>query len=140
MMNTDCFYCSKDHRLEQLMIPIHNLSISTLYLNRDQTHKGRCIVAMDEHRTELFHLNSEKLFQFMMDVSISAKAIQSACRADKINYAVYGDLVSHLHFHLVPKYEGGTSWGEAFVNNPATKKIWTEEEYDSLIEKIRQNL
>lgn len=139
-MEQHCFYCTKDEHLAKRMIPICQLSVSTLYLNRDQTHKGRCIVALDEHHTELFHLTSEKLSQLMNDVSVAAKAIQSTCHADKINYAVFGDLVSHLHFHLVPKYRGGESWGEAFENSPATPHIWDEESYQVLISHIKQNL
>lgn len=126
-MKQDCFYCTKGDTLAKLMIPICQLSVSTLYLNRDQTYKGRCIVAYDDHYTELFQLTPEKLSQYMNDVSIAAKAIHSTCNADKINYAVFGDLVSHLHFHLVPKYQEGKSWGEAFVNSPATPTVWDED-------------
>ena len=41
--------------------------------------------------------------------------------------------------HLVPKYEGGDEWGGTFQMNPG-KTYLTEEEYQEMIGKIRENL
>ena len=42
----DCFYCENGEKLNSLMIEVCKLDYSTVYLNRDQKHKGRCIVKM----------------------------------------------------------------------------------------------
>ena len=52
----DCFYCRKDQRLHDLMIEIAPLAASTLFLFREQTHPGRCVVAYRGHVNELFEL------------------------------------------------------------------------------------
>ncbi|KKI90988.1 hypothetical protein WQ54_17450 [Bacillus sp. SA1-12] len=140
MHDLECFYCTKNQDLQNLMIEIAKLKISTLYLNKDQTHKGRCIIALDKHVTELFHLNKIELFYFMDDVSRAAEIIQTTFKPNKINYAIYGDLVSHLHFHLVPKYEGSLEWGEAFNNSPRTKEILEDIEYQAMVRDIKNNL
>lgn len=140
MSSMDCFYCKKDDQLKSLMIEICNLPSSIFYLNRDQTHKGRCIVAFQSHKRELFELTEHERASFMGDVAIAADAIQKACHPDKINYAIFGDLVSHLHFHLVPKYKGEHEWGDAFVNNPDSKVELTDHEYDELIKAINNQL
>ncbi len=138
---TDCFYCTKDSQLQSRMIEIKSLQASTVYLNRDQAHKGRCIVAFHEHVTELFHLSKQDLHSFMEDISTVGKAIDAAFQPDKINYAIYGDLVSHLHFHLVPKYKEGKNWGEAFDNSPSTSPSpLSEKEYQEIIKTIEMNL
>lgn len=139
-LKEECFYCSKDHRLHDLMLEVCQLQVSTVYLNKDQTHDGRCIVTFKQHKTELFQLEKEKLHLFMEDVARVAEAIKKAFRADKINYAIYGDLVSHVHFHLVPKYRGGDCWGEAFENSPQTQKTLQEEEYSDRLNLIRSYL
>ncbi|WP_413306610.1 HIT family protein [Bacillus sp. 1P10SD] len=140
MSKTGCFYCDKDEQLTNLMIEISKLPSSILYLNRDQTHKGRCIIAFHSHKRELFELSEVELTAFMKDVSIAAEAIQRAFKADKINYAIYGDLVSHLHFHLVPKYEGGPEWGEAFVNSPISRLLMKDSDNRERIEGILEQL
>ena len=58
---------------------------------------------------------------------------------DKINYATFGDLVPHVHVHMVPKYKDGLQWGAPF-DDSVPKKLLTEEEYNEMIEKIRSAL
>jgi diadenosine tetraphosphate (Ap4A) HIT family hydrolase len=140
MHDLECFYCTKNQDLQNLMIEIAKLKVSTLYLNKDQTHRGRCIIALDKHVTELFHLSKIELHQFMDDVSRAAEIIQTTFKPNKINYAIYGDLVSHLHFHLVPKYEGYLEWGEAFNNSPRTKQILEDHDYRVIVSALQTNL
>ena len=56
----DCFYCENGEKLNSLMIEVCKLDYSTVYLNRDQKHKGRCIVMFKDHRTEYFQLTEEE--------------------------------------------------------------------------------
>lgn len=122
------------------MIKISDLHTSTLYLNKDQTHSGRSILALDSHKEELFELSSSERQFFIEDLSNAAKALQKTFAPQKINYAIYGDVVSHLHVHLVPKYQQGPDWGGAFVHDPAVTKALTEQEYNQLADKIHQHL
>jgi ATP adenylyltransferase len=140
IMNNECFYCKKDSNLLDLMIKIDKLQMSDFYLNRDQTHPGRSILAFNQHKKELFELTPSELNRFMEDLTKAAKAIQDAFGPDKINYAIYGDIVSHLHVHIVPKYQGETNWGEAFENSPISKKIVSESEYNQTINTIKKQL
>ena len=132
----DCFYCARDGRLKTILIEICRLETSTLYLFREQTYRGRCVVALDAHETELFHLNPDTLQRFTRDVARTAAALQHAFGPDKINYAVYGDLAPHLHYHVVPKYQGGPSWGEPFALHPSTQRHLADEEYPKIVEAI----
>ena len=122
------------------MFEVAKLETSVLYLNKDQTHFGRSILAFNNHKTELFELTRLELNHFAEDLSKAAKALQNAFDSQKINYAVYGDVVSHLHFHLVPKYENSVDWGDAFVHAPQEIKKLKNSEYEYLIEKIQQHL
>lgn len=58
---SDCFYCENGEKLHSLMIEICELPYSKVYLNRDQKHKGRCIVAFKEHKTEYFQLTEKEI-------------------------------------------------------------------------------
>ena len=75
----------------------------------------------------------------MDDVARAANALHKAFRPDKVNYGAYGDTGCHLHMHLVPKYKGGDEWGGVFQMNPQ-KTYLSEEEYEEMICKIKENL
>lgn len=142
-MNTTstCMYCAKDSRLTDLMIPICELDASFVYLFKEQTYKGRCIVAYKlEHKNEIFELTEEKRNNFMSDVSKVAFAVSKAFAPQKINYGAYGDKMPHVHFHIVPKYESAPKWGGTFEMMPEDKKFLTEHEYEDIIKSIKNYL
>ena len=136
----DCLYCRKDQRLRDSTIEICPLSVSTLFLSREQTHRGRCIVTYRDHVNELFELTDEELVLFMKDVVHVARAVKQATGANKINYGIYSDKLPHLHMHLVPKYEGGVNWGSTFEMMPANRVFRTDAECAEIIAAIRKAL
>lgn len=134
-----CFYCEKDQRLKDLMIEVCQLNASTVYLFKEQSYKGRCVVAYKDHVNELFELEDADLELYMKDVKKVAAAIKKAFSPNKINYGAYSDKLPHLHFHIVPKYEDGHTWGGTFEMNPG-KVLLTDEEYAEIIASIKKNL
>jgi diadenosine tetraphosphate (Ap4A) HIT family hydrolase len=131
----DCLYCQRNDLQKSLMIEICDLSASTLFLFKEQSHPGRCVVAYKDHVNELFELSDADRNAFMTDVCNVAKAMQTAFSPKKINYGAYSDKLPHLHFHLVPKYEGEFEFGGIFEMNPQ-KTYLTENEYADMITKI----
>ena len=75
----------------------------------------------------------------MQDVVTAAKAIQQSYNPAKINYGAFSDKLSHLHFHLVPKYVDGYNYGGVIEMNPQ-KTYLTEVEYREMAQKIISNL
>lgn len=141
-MNYDngCFHCTKDQRLQALMLEIAELRTSTLYLFREQTYRGRCLLSFKGHKGELFDLTGEELTLYMHDLAQAAHAVQAACNPDKINYGAYSDKLPHLHFHIVPKYKDAESWGNMFDMMPENKVWLDDEEYARLLASIKANL
>lgn len=136
----DCQYCRRDERLQNLMIEIAPLTVSTLYLFKEQTYHGRCVVAYQAHVNELFELPPDELNRFMADVALAARVIKNVVKADKINYGAYSDKLAHLHVHLVPKFNSGPHWGTTFAMMPEPKKLLPADAYESLINDIRLQL
>lgn len=137
--DANCFYCSKNENLDALMIKICDLEVSTVYLFKEQTYTGRCNVVFKEHKSEITDLTEEEAAAFINDARKVAKAIHKAFNPDKINYGAFADTMKHLHLHIVPKYEGGPSWGKTFEMNPQ-KVLLSDNEYNELIDKIKSNL
>ncbi len=138
-LNKDCMYCMEDERRDNLMIEIAKLEVSTVFLFKEQTYKGRCNVVYKDHVKELFHLDDENLAAYMRDVKRTAAAIDKAFQPGKINYGAYGDTMHHLHMHVVPKYENEDNWGSTFEMNPGKTHL-TDAEYQERIEQIKKHL
>lgn len=121
------------------MIEICSLGVSTVFLFKEQTYKGRCIVAYKDHNVELYQLSQDELLAYMTDVNKVAAAIAKLFNPIKINYGAYSDKLPHLHIHLAPKYVDGPDYGSTFVMNPQ-KVYLTDSEYTEMINLIKKEL
>jgi diadenosine tetraphosphate (Ap4A) HIT family hydrolase len=134
-------YCAKDARLTSRMIEVCELKRSIVYLLRNQFFPGRCIVAYKEHKRELYELTPVELSEYMAEVAATARAIAAVFHPDKINYAIFGDEVSHLHVHLAPKYRGGPGWGRPFAEEEdRSPRLLAPGEYLRRVEALRREL
>jgi len=69
-----------------------------------QYFEGYCVVLSKTHVREMHNLSPEMssaLFQAVLDV---AKRIESAYQPWKINFASFGNVEEHLHWHVIPRY------------------------------------
>ena len=137
MKADNCRYCSKGTDIAEV---VADLEVSTLYLTKDQSYKGRCIIALNDHKTELFQLDPGELQAFSRDMARAAKALYEIFKPGKINYAAFGDTYPHVHFHLVPKYEGGKSWGTPFELAMSSDNTASPEELAARIKEIKSKL
>lgn len=122
--------------LDKFGIYICDLSVSSLILFKEQSKRGRCIVAYKDHVSEIVDLSDEERNAFFADVNRAAKAIHKIFKPDKLNYGAYGDTGCHLHVHLCPKYKDGDEWGGTFQMNP-NKVYYTDEEYDIMVKAFK---
>ena len=118
MKDSNCGYCMRGELLDKFGIFICDLEVSSLILFKEQSKPGRVIVAYKDHVSEIVNISDEERNLFFADVNRVAKALHAAFKPNKVNYGAYGDTGCHLHFHLVPKYEGGDEWGGVFQMNP----------------------
>ena len=135
----ECLYCTNNQTLHDLMIEIAPLSVSRVFLFKEQTYRGRCLVAYNGHVNDLNELSDEERKAFMSDVVRVTRAMQHVFNPEKINYGAYSDKLSHLHFHLAPKYVDGPDYGGTFRMNPGEVYL-TPEEYTAMVEALRAAL
>ena len=139
MKDQNCGYCMRGELLDAFGIFICDLQVSSLILFKEQSHKGRCIVAYKDHVSELVDISPEERALFMEDIAKASNAIHQAFGPKKVNYGAYGDTGCHLHMHLVPKYEDEFEWGDVFAMNPGRTYL-TDAEYAAIIDAIKENL
>ena len=135
----DCLYCQNNETLHSLMIEVATLRVSRLFIFKEQTYHGRCLVAYKDHVDDLNLLSDEERNAFMADVAQVTRAMQKVFNPAKINYGAYSDTLSHLHFHLIPKYVDGPNFGGVFQMNPK-KTYLSDKEYAEMAEAIKKAL
>lgn len=137
-----CYYCEQDAAFRRLLFKICDLKASSVFLCRDQTLPGRCTIMYKEHYNEIFEIPKADRDEFMDDVCALAQTIKELFGADKINYAIYGDEVTHVHYTICPKYKGKLGWGGPFVLFPKEedKITLTDEEYKERMKLIGETV
>ena len=131
----NCAYCQRNELVEKFGYFVCDLKVSTIYLFKEQSHKGRLIVAYKDHVSEMVDISKEERDLFMDDVCKASNAIHQAFHPDKVNYGMYGDTGHHLHVHLCPKYKDGYEWGGVFLMNPGLYQASNEE-----LEELKKEL
>lgn len=142
MKDENCAYCMREEKPELYKAfgyYVMDLRVSSLYVFREQSHKGRCIVAYKDHVSELVDISPEERALFLEDVADVSKAIHKAFNPDKVNYGFYGDTGKHLHCHLCPKYKDGFEWGGVFQMNPHLHDL-SDDELEKIAAEIRKFL
>jgi diadenosine tetraphosphate (Ap4A) HIT family hydrolase len=82
---------------------IAELGESVLYLHTDQFFPGWSVLVLRRHATELFDLEPDERARLMDEVSEVARALALAFDARKVNYALFGNVLPHVHWHLIPR-------------------------------------
>ena len=127
--------CSKWH--DEPLFRIAELEQTYVFLNRDQFFPGYSFVVAKEHVVELFHLNEEIRTKVMEEVTAVAAALASAFQPDKVNYELLGNMVPHMHWHIVPRFRSDPLWPRPIWSEPHQEVVLTEQEYAVTIDAIK---
>jgi diadenosine tetraphosphate (Ap4A) HIT family hydrolase len=138
-MDPRCSETCKDVFLGEEM-RIAELAVSTAFLHPDQASRGRCLVTLREHYTELFQLTPAMRTALMDDVARVAEALFRALRPIKINYELLGNLVPHIHWHIVPRFRDDGSYPKPIWTAPQAPRTLAAAERDELIGSLRRFL
>lgn len=84
--------------------PIARLRATTLALYDDARFPGRAVLVLDAHETLVEDLPLATARDLALDVRQAALAVRAAAGATRINYAAFGNVVPHVHVHLIPRH------------------------------------
>ena len=119
---------------------VAELEHSFVVLNRDQYFPGYTLLFTKLHVTELFHLDRSVRSGLMEEVSRAAEALFTLFQPDKINYELLGNMVPHIHWHLVPRHAGEPLWPRPIWSEPHNELLLSPDGYRERIGLIRQAL
>jgi diadenosine tetraphosphate (Ap4A) HIT family hydrolase len=95
------------------------LASSTLYLSKNQTYRGHCQLMFDgRHACRADQLTREEWRAFSDDLFAAQLAILHVTRPDHLNVELLGNVVPHLHWHIVPRYAYDPRWGMPIWTTP----------------------
>ncbi len=91
---------------------IARLSVSSFYLSKDQTYRGRSVVIFDpRHAARPDELTREEWTALSADLYVAQRAVVRTVRPDHVNLESLGNVVPHLHWHILPRYLEDARWG-----------------------------
>lgn len=137
-MHDACPMCSRWENEADLRII--ELKHSFVTLNRDQFFPGYTLLFSKLHCTELFQLEPQLRAELMDEVSRVAEALFRTFQPAKINYELLGNMVPHMHWHLVPRFAHDPLWPRPIWAEPHQELILSAEDYRQRIDRIRTAL
>ena len=102
-----CPVCDLIHSAKQEdehILAVADLRFSRLFLAKNQYVPGYCMVICRRHVIEPYELTADERVMFFDDLALAGKGLQEVFKADKMNYNLLGNVVPHLHVHIVPRY------------------------------------
>ena len=95
------------------------LSVSSLYLVKNQTYRGQCSLIFDvRHAARPDQLSADEWAAFCADLYTAQRAVVTVTRPDHVNVESLGNVVPHLHWHIIPRYVGDPRWGMPIWTTP----------------------
>ena len=70
----------------------------------DADHPGFCRVILNAHKKEMTDLAEVERNRLMSTVYVVEKLLRELLQPEKINLASFGNMVPHLHWHVIPRY------------------------------------
>ena len=86
-------------------------------------HPGFCRVIAQRHVKEMTDLDPPTRLRTMHVVLAVEEAVRALLSPDKVNLASFGNVVPHLHWHVIPRFSDdphfpNAVWGERLRDGP----------------------
>jgi len=119
---------------------IYDLPAAFAILDNDQYYPGYTLVVAKTHADELYQLSEKESTQFCQDMLRVARAIATVFQPQKMNYELLGNTVSHLHWHLFPRYGWDPNPRRPIWEHKHDRKLLSVKEYTDRIASIQRAL
>ena len=123
---------------------VGKLSVSSLYLTKNQTYRGYCQLIFDpRHVSRLDQLSPQEWTALAADLFIAQQAIVRVVRSDHVNVESLGNIVPHLHWHIIPRFRNDSTWGAPIWQTPLDAMPDTRldaADRDALMRALRDSL
>lgn len=118
------------------------LDHSYVILGDSMTWPGWCVLVLREHAEHLDQLDSARRAAIMGEAGRVGAALRAAGLATRVNYECLGNVVNHIHWHVIPRTVTEPEPRAPVWTRPASERerAGTEAQRAELIRKIRSAL
>ena len=119
----NCVLCEEGPKLEASQL-IWRGDDCRVVLVDDPDLPGFCRVIWNRHVSEMTDLSYGEREHLMSVVFAVEEAVRHIMHPDKINIAALGNLVPHIHWHVIPRFKDdaffpGSAWSQRIQELPA---------------------
>ena len=102
-----CPLCDRVQLTQKKNYPylIHEFKNSYLMLGEHQFFQGYSVLVSKEHFREMTDMPAGTQAEVFQELMLASKAIESVFTPTKMNLCSLGNVVSHVHWHLFPRYK-----------------------------------
>ncbi|MGI9142861.1 MAG: HIT family protein [Fluviibacter sp.] len=118
MTQKNCPLCQTDG--EDILF---NNALYRIVAVNDPAWPGFCRVIMNRHAAEMTDLPIEDRSAIMKAVCVTETILRDLMHPDKINLASLGNVVPHVHWHIIPRWKEDSHFPDPIWAN--AKREWT---------------
>ncbi len=102
--------------------PIFAFQHSVAGLYADSRYPGRALVSLRRHYDSVVTVPPEEFAGFSLEVQLVCVAVMSVADADRVNVAILGNRVPHVHAHVVPRLASESGAAETIWEDPRPRR------------------
>ena len=123
---------------------VRKLSVSSLYLAREQSYMGTCSLVYDRrHVVRIDQLTADEWSELAQDIRKAEVGIFRALKPDHVNVESLGNTVPHLHWHIIPRYRHDGRWGNPIwttLRDEMPQRSLADTEYREMADRINSGI
>ena len=138
----DCILCNIDPKENPTFLRDNGLW--TILLNFKQPTLGASLIVLNRHEEALMNISEDEALAYLDSVRALDTALRHSFNPTRMNYLMLGGQVSHLHAHVVPRYNSKRGFADQIWEDLAYREgmpiLKTEEKSPRVLEKIKSEL
>lgn len=128
-----------DPQLQQDTLVMGDFPLCRLLLSNDSNYPWFILVPRRENISELFQLDDADQRQLWKETTVLAETLKDSFKADKLNVATLGNVVSQLHMHVIVRKRDDAAWpAPVWGKHPA--RSYTAEQVKVIRDRLRAAL
>jgi diadenosine tetraphosphate (Ap4A) HIT family hydrolase len=124
---TNCVLCKEDLKPEEGQLIWRGDDCRVILVN-DSDLPGSCRVIWNRHISEMTDLSYGERDHLMSLVFAVEEAVRHVMHPDKVNIAALGNMVPHIHWHVIPRFKDdtffpGSAWSQRTQESDLSKLV-----------------
>ena len=115
MSTDDCEFCNQDTNFTKTVIK--NYKYWRIELHANQNYLGRSAVILNRHLEDIFDISIEEREELFQITKKLRDSLIKVFGADMLNYTSLGNIVQHVHLHVIPRYENPAMFADITFND-----------------------